>query len=78
MPSAPDALPQYKVTAETLVEAVNDAKTKAEIAAANLRVRVKVLKLVACRILPLRSVQFIHSDPTYNSYFPCWVLAHLA
>jgi hypothetical protein len=40
MPSAPETLAQYKVTAETLVAAVNDAKTYAEIEAANLRVGV--------------------------------------
>ena len=78
MPSAPEVLPQYKVIADALVAVANHAKTTAEIAAANLRVGVYVLKLAACRILTLRSVQFINSDPTYNSYFPSWVLAHLA
>jgi hypothetical protein len=79
MPSASEELfTQYKVNADTLDEQANHAKTTAEIAAANLRVGVYVLKLAAWRILTLRSVQFIHSDPTYNSYFPWWGLAHLA
>jgi len=79
MPCASEELfTQYKVIADALVEAINPARTQAEIAAANLRVGVYARKLTACKILTLTSVQFIRSDPTYNSYFPCWALAHLA
>jgi hypothetical protein len=60
MPSAPEVLAQYNMTADTLGEAAKQAKTRAAIAVVNLRVGAHVLKLFACKLLTPNRVQFIN------------------